>query len=103
LHTRETPGALRPKSSHSRNHKKVLNFIRIPKHIVVHPILQNSKQSEVTRTQIRRIWSVIHVYRAAMPHFIDGFLPIVAGRVVYVHGQTDQLFRLPKSRACLFK
>jgi hypothetical protein len=68
--------------------------------IFLHSISQTSKQSEVTHTQVRRIWWVIKVYHKITPRFVDDFLSAVTTRVVAVHGQSDGLF-LPGQILCM--
>jgi hypothetical protein len=87
LFTGGIPAGLPPKSPHSRNRRKFLDFICIPELLFLHSIFQNSKQPEITWARARRILSVIKGYRLIAPHFADDFISVVAVRVAYVRGR----------------
>jgi hypothetical protein len=55
---------------------EVVIVICIPKQGVLHSILQNSNQPEVTLTQVRRIWPMAVAHHVVAPHFVNRFLSV---------------------------
>jgi hypothetical protein len=71
---------------------EVRNLTHIPKHSLLHWVVQNSKQSEVARTQVKQIWWMINGHHVIAPHLVNEFLSVAAVRVVHVPGEFDQVF-----------